>query len=91
MIMKIEDQVKQLTVLVADLVPTVDRLAHNQVQNTEAVQQLTQSVGRINLGIGEMRTSNLRLADAIEKLIIKIDKVDQFEERLSRLERAIIK
>lgn len=89
--MQLEHQVKQLTVLMADLVPTVDRLAHTQERNMEAIEQLTQWIGKINLSLGEMRTSNFRLADAIEKWFYKMDRMDRFEERLSKLERAIAK
>jgi len=72
----------------ANLVPTVYRLAYHQEHNTVAIKQLIQSVGKINLSMGKMRTSNLRLADTIEKLIFKIDKMDQLEDRLSKLECA---
>jgi hypothetical protein len=75
--MKLEDQVKQLTDLMSELVPTVDRLVETQK--------------RTNLETSEMRISNMRLAEAIEKLIIKIDKIDQFEERLLRIERTLFK
>ncbi|UXE65721.1 MAG: hypothetical protein KA713_14755 [Chryseotalea sp. WA131a] len=75
--MKLEDQVKQLTDLMSELVPTVDRLVETQK--------------RTNLETSEMRISNMRLAEAIEKLIIKIDKIDQFEERLVRIERTLFK
>jgi hypothetical protein len=53
----------------------------------DQVKQLT----RTNLETSEMRISNMRLAEAIEKLIIKIDKIDQFEERLVRIERTLFK
>ncbi|MCA4896280.1 MAG: hypothetical protein ING84_14870 [Cytophagales bacterium] len=66
--MNLEDRIKQLTVLMAELIPTVDRLAETQKKT--------------NLEISEMRLSNMRLAEAIEKLIGKLDKIDQFEERL---------
>jgi len=33
----------------------------------------------------------MRLAEAIEKLIGKLDKIDQFEERLIRIERTLFK
>ncbi len=100
--MKLEDQVKQLTELMAELIPTVDRLAHNQEKNTEAINQLTETTTkafnqivetnkRTNLEMSEMRVSNMKLAEAIEKLIVKIDKVDQFEERLTKVERALFK
>lgn len=75
--MKLEDQVKQLTDLMSELVPTLDRLVETQK--------------RTDLETSEMRISNMRLAEAIEKLIIKIDKIDQFEERLVRIERTLFK
>ena len=100
--MKLEDQVKQLTELMAELIPTVDRLAHNQEKNTQAINQLTETTTKAfnqivetskktNLEMSEMRVSNMRLAEAIEKLIVKIDKVDQFEERLTKVERTVFK
>jgi hypothetical protein len=75
--MKLDDQMNQLTVLMAELIPTVDRLAETQKKT--------------NLEISEMRLSNMRLAEAIEKLIGKLDKIDQFEERLIRIERTLFK
>ena len=68
---------KQLTELMTELIPTVDRLVESQKKT--------------NIEISEMRISNMRLAEAIEKLIIKIDKIDQFEERLLRIERTLFK
>ena len=111
--MKLEDQVKELTELMAELIPTVDRLAHNQEKNTEAINLLTETTSKAfnqisettskafsqiaetsrktNLEMSEMRVSNMRLAEAIEKLIIKIDKIDKFEERLIRIEHTLFK
>ena len=89
--MKLEEQVKQLTDLMADLIPTVDRLAQNQEKNTEAITQVVEAANKTNMATSEMRLSNIRLADAIEKLVYKIDKVDQFEERLIKLERIVLK
>lgn len=89
--MKLEDQVKQLTELIAELVPTVDRLVLGQEKNTEAINQLVESSKKANAESSEMRISNMRLAEAIEKLIVKIDKVDQFEERLTKVERTVFK
>ena len=103
--MKLEDQVKQLTELMADLVPTVDRLALNQEKSTEAINSVAQNqdkttkalqevievVGKTNMAMGEMRTSNIKLAEAIERLVVKIDKIDRFEERLIKLERQVFK
>ncbi|HCZ35315.1 MAG TPA: hypothetical protein DHV26_05245 [Cytophagales bacterium] len=89
--MKLEDQVKQVTELMADLIPVVDRLAQNQEKNTDVITQLMETTRKTNLEMSEMRISNMRLAEAIEKLILKIDKVDQFEERLLKIERAVFK
>jgi|JI9StandDraft_1071089.scaffolds.fasta_scaffold69898_3 hypothetical protein len=89
--MKLEDQVKQVTELMADLIPVVDRLAQNQEKNTDVISQLMETTRKTNLEISEMGISNMRLAEAIEKLILKIDKVDQFEERLVKIERAVFK
>ena len=89
--MKLEDQVKQLTDLMADLIPAVDRLTQNQKKNTEAINQVVDIVAKTNLGMSEMRTSNMRLAEVIEKLVVKIDKADQFEDRLVKLEKTVFK
>lgn len=86
-----EDQVKQLTELMAALIPVVDRLTQNQEKNTETINQVKEIIAKTNLGMSEMRVSNMRLADAIEKLAVKIDKIDQFEDRLVKLERAVFK
>ncbi len=86
-----EDQVKQLTELMADLVPTVDRLAQGQELNTKAIGELMDSTNVMRLELSETRLSNIRLAEAIEKLVIKIDKIDQFEQRLSKLEKSVYK
>jgi hypothetical protein len=89
--MKMEGQVKQLTELMADLIPSVDRLTQNQEKNTEAINQVIEIIAKTNLGMSEMRVSNMRLADVIEKLVVKIDKIDQFEDRLVKLERTVFK
>lgn len=72
-----EDQGKQLADLMSELVPTVDRLAETQK--------------KANVEISETRVSNTRLAEAIEKLVAKIDKIDLFEERFIRIERTLFK
>lgn len=100
--MKLEDQVKQLLELMAELIPTVDRLAHNQEKNTDAINKLTETTNKAfnqivetnkktNLEMSDLRVSNIHLAKALEKLIIKIDKVDQFEEGIIRIERTLFK
>lgn len=75
--MKLDDQVNQLTELLADLVPTVDRLSR--------VQEKT------NVELSEMRTSNMKLADAIEKLVIRMDRATDLEKRIERLEKIVNK
>jgi hypothetical protein len=89
--MKMEDQVKQLTELMAELIPAVDRLTQNQEKNTEAINQVIEIIAKTNLGMSEMRVSNMRLADVIDRLAFKIDKMDQFEDRLVKLERVVFK
>ncbi|MFM9838619.1 MAG: hypothetical protein ACKVOQ_10170 [Cyclobacteriaceae bacterium] len=89
--MKLEGQVKQLTELMADLIPAVDRLTQNQKENTDAINQVVDIVAKTNLGMPEMRVSNMRLAEVIEKLVVKIDRVDQFKDRLVRLEKSVFK
>lgn len=78
--MNLDNQVKQLTELMAELVPTVDRLVEAQKRTNPEISE-----------ISEMRISNMRLAEAIEKLLIKADKIEQFEERLARIERTLFK
>ena len=75
--MNLENKVTQLTDLIADLIPTVDRLGKTQQ--------------RTNLEISEMGISNIRLAEAIEKLVVKIDKQSEFELRLERIEKVVFK
>jgi hypothetical protein len=86
-----EDQVKQLTELMADFIPVVDRLTQNQEKNTEAINQVIEIIAKTNLGMSEMRVSNMRLADVIDRLAVKIDKIDQFEDRLVKLEQTVFK
>ena len=89
---------KQLTELMADLIPTVDKLAQNQEVMITTVNQLAETTKennmtstKLRLEMSEMRLSNMRLAEAIEKLVVKIDKIDQFEERLIKLEKIVLK
>jgi hypothetical protein len=86
-----EDQVKQLTELMAALIPVVDRLTQNQEKNTETINQVKEIIAKTNLGMSEMRVSNMRLADVIDKLAVKFHKIDQFEDRLVKLERIVFK
>jgi hypothetical protein len=85
--MSLENKMKHLI----ELIPVVDKLAVNQEKNTESLNQVIDAVGKNNLAVSEMRLSNMKLAEAIEKLIVKIDKVDQFEQRLLKLEHIVLK
>ena len=84
--MNFEEKVNQLTELVSGLTPAVDSLVTSQRNTDENVNKLVQTQTRTNLAIGELRQSNMRLAGAIEKLIDKIDRVDDFENRLKKIE-----
>ncbi|MEM9679670.1 MAG: hypothetical protein AAF901_05045 [Bacteroidota bacterium] len=79
-------KVNQLTELLSELTPAVDSLVTSQRNTDENVNKLVQTQTRTNLAIGELRQSNMRLAGAIEKLIDKIDRVDDFENRLKKIE-----
>lgn len=89
--MKLEDKVEQLTVLMAELIPTVDKLAKSQEKTTVVMDQILESQRKGNLEMSELRLSNMKLAGAIEKLVVKIDKLEQFEDRLGKLERIVFK
>lgn len=87
--MELEDKVNQLTELLSDLTPAVDSLILSQKNTDDNINKLVQTQVKANLAIGELRQSNIRLAGAIEKLVLKIDKVDQFEERLKNIENKL--
>lgn len=82
--MKLEDKVNQLTELMADLIPAVDRLAKNQEETTSQSSDL-------RIMMSELRLSNMKLAESIDRLSTKIDKIDEFQVRLERLEKIILK
>ena len=96
--MKLEGRVNQLTELMADLVPTVDRLAKTQADTLTELSVFRKMMDngqkiqkKANTEMSELRLSNMKLADAIDKLSIKIDKIDEFQVRLERLERIVFK
>lgn len=96
--MKLEDKVNQLTELMVDLVPTVDRLAKTQADTLTELSVFRKMMDngqkiqkKANTEMSELRLSNMKLADAIDKLSIKIDKIDEFQVRLERLERIVFK
>ena len=82
--MKLEDKVNQLTELMADLIPAVDRLAKNQDETTSQLSDL-------RIMMSELRLSNMKLAESIDRLSTKIDKIDEFQVRLERLEKIVLK
>jgi predicted nuclease with TOPRIM domain len=82
--MKLEDKVNQLTELMADLIPAVDRLAKNQEETTSQLSDL-------RIMMSELRLSNMKLAESIDRLSTKIDKIDEFQVRLERLEKIVLK
>ncbi|MEM9859225.1 MAG: hypothetical protein AAF843_17840 [Bacteroidota bacterium] len=59
--MDIEKKLDQLTSLMSDLIPTVDKLAVE-------VKTLTEENHKANIERSELRLSNIRLAEAIESL-----------------------
>lgn len=83
--MNIEEKVNQLTELLNGLVPAVDSLVASQRNTDENVNKLVMSQSKTNLAMGELRQSNMHLSSTIEKLIDKIDKIDDFDFRLKRL------
>jgi hypothetical protein len=84
--MNIEKKVNQLTELLTELVPAVGSLVESQRNTDENVHKWMMSQSKTNLAMGELRQSNMRLASTIEKLIDKIDKVDDFDVRLKKIE-----
>jgi len=99
--MDLEKKLEQLTFLMSDLVPSVDQLIKNESSTKTAIEALNvtieefrgntnQSIAKLNLGVSELRQSNMKLADVIEKLTQKIDKIDEFEQRLRILETKVL-
>lgn len=89
--MKLENKVEQLTVLMVELIPTVDKLAKSQEKTTVVMEQILESQRKGNIEMSELKLSNMKLAGAIEKLVVKIDKLEQFEDRLVKLESTVFK
>jgi hypothetical protein len=79
--MNIEIQVKQLTELVAELIPTVDQLVETQARVTKEMT--------------DAQALNIRLVDSMEKLLDNIDKslqmMNRFDERITNIERTLFK
>jgi len=96
--MKLEDKVNQLTELMAGLIPAVDRLAKNQEDTLVELASFRNMMdngqkiqGKANIEMSELRLSSMKLAQAIDKLSTKIDKIDEFQVRLERLEKIVLK
>lgn len=75
--MDMESKINQLADLMTDLVPTVDKLSRMQEKS--------------NIEMSEMRLSNMRLAEAIEKLVQRIDQISDLEKRLTVIEKIVLK
>jgi hypothetical protein len=111
-VMRLEGKVDQLTELMADLIPTVDKLTLSHSKLEQAVNALVQSQikmantvltieqaitrqtklqERSNAEMSEMRLSNMKLAGAIEKLVKKNDRGAEFDKRLKRIEKIVLK
>lgn len=84
--MDLENIVNQLTHLLEELTPAIDSLVSSQKNTDQSISKLVNSQAKANLAIGELRQSNMALASAIDRLVVKIDKVDDFEPRLTKLE-----
>lgn len=80
-------KVDQLTLLLSELTPVIDKLVVSQARTDEQINNLVNSQTKQNMALSELKLSNYRLAEAIDKLVNKIDKVDQFEERLKLEEK----
>ncbi len=87
--MNLEDKVEQLTELLSELTPAVDSLITSQRNTDDNINKLVSSQSKTNLAMSELRQSNMRLVGAIEKLVDKIDKVDEFEARLKSIEKKL--
>lgn len=74
----------KLTELLADLIPTVDRLAPVADRNQKSQEKST-------LEFQEMRLSNMKLAEAIDALSSKIDRLTDLERRLEKIEKIVFK
>ncbi|MEM6814813.1 MAG: hypothetical protein AAF600_10515 [Bacteroidota bacterium] len=81
----------------ADLIPTVDQMAKNEEATSRAINRLikneeatNKSICKLNLALGEMRQSNLRMINVLEHLERKIDRVEEFEKRLKILEDKVL-
>jgi hypothetical protein len=75
--MDLEKQIGQLTELMADLVPTVDRLARFQEKTNIEMGEMRLSNMRLADAVADLQTSNGKLGQSIDKLSVKIDKLSE--------------
>ena len=69
----------------------INLLVQSQLRATKYIHLLVQYQSRTSLAKGELRQSNMRLADSMEKLTKKIDKVDELETRLKKIENKLFR
>jgi hypothetical protein len=89
--MHLENKVSQLIELMADLIPTIDRLARFQEKTNMDMDEMRLSNMRLADVVANLQSSNGKLAQSIDKLSIKFDKISEFENRLQKLEKAVFK
>jgi len=96
--MRLEEKVEQLTELMPELVPTIDKLSQSHVKLERTVNSLEHIMvkqaklqERTNLEMAEARLTNMKLAGTIEKFTKKIDRIDEFDKRLKRIEKIVLK
>ncbi|MEM0939709.1 MAG: hypothetical protein AAGI25_07950 [Bacteroidota bacterium] len=75
----------------------INRLIKNEEATSRAIDYLikneeatNKSISKLNLALGEMRQSNLRMINVLEHLERKIDRVEEFEKRLKILEDKVL-
>jgi predicted nucleic acid-binding Zn-ribbon protein len=89
--MDLEKQLRQLTELMADLLPAVDRLARFQEKTNIEMGEMRLSNMRLGDAVADLQTSNGKLGQSIDKLSVKIDKLSEYENRIEKLERTVFK
>ncbi|MEM6734890.1 MAG: hypothetical protein AAGC64_03265 [Bacteroidota bacterium] len=75
----------------------IEHLIKNEEATSKAIEHLikneeatNKSISKLNLALGEMRQSNLRMINVLEHLERKIDGIEEFEKRLKILEDKVL-
>lgn len=89
--MDLDKKIGQLTELMADLLPAVDKLARFQEKTNIEMSEMRLSNMRLADAVADLQTSNIKLIQSMDRLSIKIDKLSEFEGRLEKLEKAVFK